>query len=388
MKWISLLIAFGLFVPIIFYGDTFNMKKKLLYPDNHIASLNALLKEEFINRAPKSRDLQIREFPTLTPWHRMTRSIECYLISPSIKTKNPQEAINVSLPYAQAYVDTINNVPLIRPYLIDFPMSLQMWNFCIGLGENEKTRLPLYFPYIASVLFNGYEFRVSCFYETITYPNGRTCHNSYDNIYDNSKGIPDEIKQMAVPRFDTVENKVPQLIPQSKKYFYLNQGMEHVYDFYKEVAQRNNLVFIAFEDVFDLDRPYDRKICAEVAYASQEKKLSLQEAKELAQKLRDEQALFYLPKPSFVCRVNGMRKDGREEQTNPINIQKYLSFRISFWDEYIDRVHAPAIAEVRVYGTRARYYVADELQRLQVVCEEEFPPFERDIPLPETPAKE
>ena len=79
-----------------------------------------------------------------------------------------------------------------------------------------------------------------------------------------------------------------------------------------------------------------------------------------------------------------MRKDGKEEKTNPINVQKYLSFRISFWDEYIDRVQAPAIAEVRVYGSRARYYVADELQRLHVVCEEEFPPFERDIPMPST----
>jgi hypothetical protein len=255
-----------------------------------------------------------------------------------------------------------------------------MWNFCIGFGENEKTHLPLYSPYIASVLFDGYKFEVSRFYETITYPGGRTCHNSYDNIYDTSKGIPEEIKQMAIPRFDTVEKKTPQSIPHSNKYLYFNQSLKPLYNFCNEFAQRNNLVFIAFEDVFDLDRPYDRKIYAETAYASQEKKLSLKEAKELALKLRDELALFCVSGPEFSGYVNGMRRDGREEKTNPVNSQKYLSFRISFWDEYIDRIQAPAIAEVRVYGTRARYYVADELQRLQVVCEEEFPPFERDIP--------
>ena len=134
-----------------------------------------------------------------------------------------------------------------------------MWNFCIGFARKKKTHLPLYSPYIASLIFDGYELEINRFYETITYPEGKTCHNSYDNIYDTSKGIPEEIQQMAIPRFDTVEKKTPQSIPHSKEYLYYNQCMKPLYNFCNAFAQRNNLVFIALEDVFDLDRPITEK---------------------------------------------------------------------------------------------------------------------------------
>ena len=381
MKGVLLLIGLGILLPILFYAGNRGMKKMLLYPDAHKEMFDQLLKEEFINRIPKSRSFVVREFPTLASLHRLTPSIRCNLGVPSIKTQDPQEALNCSLPYAQAYVDTINNIPTLRPYLIDFPMPLPMWAFFITFAENEKTHLPLYSPYICNLSFHGHKLEIMRFYETVTYPNGRTVHNGTDNIYDASKGIPDEITRMAIPRFDNKDKKIPQLIPRAKKYCYFNDCMKPWYNFCSDFAQRNDFVFIAFDGVYDMDRDYNQKIFTEAAYASQTKKLSLDEAKELSVKLRDEHASFCLSKFDFSYYVNDLRKRGEEEKTNPINLQKYLSFRLSFWDEYIDRVMAPAIAEVRVYGTRARYYVADELQRLQCVCEEEFPPFEREIPV-------
>jgi hypothetical protein len=167
----------------------------------------------------------------------------------------------------------------------------------------------------------------------------------------------------------------------AKKYCYINDGMKDHFNYYQKIARHHDLVFVAFEDVYDEDRPYNRRIFLEVAYAAQEKKLTLEEAKEFALKLREEHAEFYLSRPEFAQSINRMRKDGKEPSTNPVNVQKFLSFRVSFWDKYIDRIQAPAIAEVRIYGTRVRYYVSDELQRLVLVCEEEFPAYNRDISL-------
>jgi hypothetical protein len=379
MKKILLTVALRLFMVFTSYAEDVNIEKKLLYPDNHIASLNVLLEKEFTKRVPKSTTIHVQTFPFLASAHRLTTSVECNISVPSIKTQDPHDALLSSLPYAQAYVDTINNIPLIRPYLIDFPISLLMWEFALGCARDEKTKLPLYSPYIASLLFLGYEFEITRFYKTITYPNGRVGHNSYDNIYDESKGLPEEFTQMAIPQFDKLEQKVPQRILETKKYCYYNQGMKLFYDFYQNFAQKHGLTFVAFEKVYDLDRPYERKIFMEVAYATQEKKLTLDEAKDFALKLRDEHAQFCVSEAKISHYINALRKNGRESPANPINIQKYISFRVSFWDEYIDRVQTPAIAEIRVYGTRARYYVADELQRLKLVCEEEFSPYERDI---------
>ena len=380
MKRIVLTVVLTLFVVFAFSAEDVNMEKKLLYPDNPIASLNVFLEKEFTKRVPKSATIQVRTFPFLASAHRLTTYFDCSILVPSIKTQDPRDALLSALPYAQAYVDTINNIPLIRPYLIDFPMSLQMCDFCISLAKNEKTNSPLYSPYIASLIFSGYDFRISCYYETITYPNGRVGHNSYNSIYDMSKGLPEEFTRMAIPQFDKVEQKIPQRILEMKKYCYYNEGMKLFYDFYKKFAQGHKLTFVAFEDVFDVDQPYEEQMFMEVAYATQDKKLTLEEAKDFSVKLRDEHAQFCLSKMNISHYINALKKDGRESSTNPVNIQKYISFRVSFWDEYIDRVQAPSIAEIRVYGTRARYYVADELQRLKLVCEEEFPPYDREIP--------
>jgi hypothetical protein len=385
MKWIPLLVALALLIPIVFYASNTGTKKRLLYPDNHIASFNAILKEEFIRRVPKTTELRVRDFPTLSPWHRMTKFITCFLDAPSIKIKEQEEAIRIAIPYAQAYVDTINNTPLIRPYLTTFPMDQEMWDFCFGFAKDKKTHLPFYFPYISSLLFIGGKLEIPSFFKTVTYPNGITAHDSYDNLNDPSKEIPDEFKQVLLPRFDKKDEKIPQTIVSSKKYAYFNDCMKPTYNFCTEYAQKNGLFFIAFEDAFGYFFK-DQKIHSEIVYAAQGKLLSLDEAKKFALKFRNDHSLFYLSSPSFEEHVNSLRMEGTESRTNPVNIQKFLAFRISFWDEYIDRVQAPAIAEIQVYGTRARYFVADELQRLQLICEEEFPSLEKDIPFSEQKA--
>jgi hypothetical protein len=342
------------------------------------ADINTLLKEEVKKKLPTDRTTYVREYPILQPWHRMTDYLTLHLEVPSIHTEDPEEALRLSLPYFQAYVDSMNNVREARPYLMNFPINLLMMDFTIGFAKDKKTGLPLYEPCIASLLFCGRDLEITRFYRKITYPNGRTCTNSYDNIYDQSKGLPPEIKQAEIPRFDAEKPKKPISIPSVVEYRYLNDSGKNEFEYLQAFGKKNELIFLAFESAFPY--PIERSVFAEVAYATQEKRISLEEAKALALRIQKGLAEFHIKDGRFTRFVNRKRTEGKPTFENPVNVQRFMGFRVSFWDQYIDRVAPPAIAEFRVYGTKACYYTADEHQRLQLVCEEEFAPFELDIP--------
>ena len=380
MKWfilcVSLLLLFS-FVYLSFNRPSF---QRSVAAESLNGRLCDRLQESVLKRIPKGRSGRVREFPMPQPWHRMTNYLTLHLEVPSIKTEDPEEALKLSLPYLQAYVDAINNVREIRPYLMNFPMDFLMMNFIIGFAKDEKTHLPLYDPYIASLLFDG-NLRITRFYKNITFPNGRVCTNAYDNVYDQSKGLPEAIKQMEIPRFDVGKPENPIPIPQATEYRYLNDSAKNEFDFLTDFAKQNNLIFIALESAFPY--PIDPVIFGDIAFAAQERLVTLEEAKQLALKIQKEYILFAIKMGWFDHHINKARVEGREAYTGTINAQRYVGFRVSFWDKYIDRVKPPAIAEFRVYGTKACYYVADEYQRLQLVHEEEFPRFEVDVPLSE-----
>ena len=53
-------------------------------------------------------------------------------------------------------------------------------------------------------------------------------------------------------------------------------------------------------------------------------------------------------------------------------VPEQLAYRISFWDENIDRPVAPYIAEIRLLDGKLSYFTADENQQLVLVFEESF----------------
>ena len=89
MKWI-LLSSLLASRSIVFYAGTFRMEKKLLYPDNHIASLNVLLKEEFIKRVPNLRPWRFENFLRLAPWHSTDPS--CWMLSSGPLDRNTRSS--------------------------------------------------------------------------------------------------------------------------------------------------------------------------------------------------------------------------------------------------------------------------------------------------------
>ena len=57
---------------------------------------------------------------------------------------------------------------------------------------------------------------------------------------------------------------------------------------------------------------------------------------------------------------------------SPTPIPEQFAYRISFWDENIDRPVAPYIAEIRLFDGELSYFTADENQQLVLTFEEAF----------------
>ena len=196
------------------------------------------------------------------------------------------------------------------------------------------------------------------------------------------KCVPNSNEQMTsfdIPRFDQPGKRAPKAIPQAETYSFYHSARAREFSFCKELAEKNNLIFIAFDFLDASEEPSQMAYCSNLTYAAQEKRIALSEAQRRFGCFQLH-AAFYDREGRLKHVVNWARKKNDEEMTNPINAQKYLRIRVSFWDMYIDRIQAPHIAEVRVEGSKARYYVADELQRLQLFFEEELPAITVNVP--------
>ena len=371
-KWILLLMLVA-FLPLALYAEGF-FGGKLLYSDSLNAKLNRLLQEELQKRIPKDRSYRIT-FPLhMSTRHRLTEWIQCTIQLPTTKIENPQEALELFLPYARAYVDTINNVREARPYFMNFPFTLDMCDLLVDFARDPKTNMFYCDPFLSEVAWDGPTFNI--------FRMDKEKSGVYIDVYKTTNMPPESLQKLEIPHFDS--KKVPTPIPEATKYSYFNDELEKEFDFYRKFAKQNGLLFLAWELVFNEKcRQSFKNRCMEAAFAAQEKYLTLEESKELASKTREAFIQFALPYVKIKNWANNYRERGEEVLTPHINLQEYMSFRISFWDQYIDRIKPPHIAEIWVTGTKARYYVSNELQQLQLVHEEDIPSYDMEIPVPE-----
>lgn len=367
--------------PFALYSDGL-FGGRLLYSDAINAKLNRLLQKELQKRIPRDRSYRIT-FPLhMSTRHRLTDSVKCMIQLPTIKIEDPQEALEIFISYGRAYVDTINNVREARPYFETFPYPIDMWDLTLDFARDPKTDMFFYDPFLSGVYTMGHKLIINRLYKEKKMPSGRVCRDVYVNIYENPNGFPESLRKLEIPSFDS--KKVPTRIPEATTYSYFNDCLENEFDFYRKFSKQNGLTFLALECVFnEKSRQSFKNGCMEAAFAAQEKYLTLEESKELASKTREAIIQFALPYVKIKNWANNYRERGEEVLTPHINLQEYMSFRISFWDQYIDRVKPPHIAEIWVTGTKARYYVSNELQQLQLVHEEDVPSYDMEIPVPE-----
>ena len=348
--------------------------------DQFIRQLDQHLTSELLQRLPKSRTWVAKILPTMVNHHRLTNWFELDLRFSSLEVKSQKEAIEIVYPYFRAYLDTLNNVQVIRPYLMEFPIPFTSLDFSAQFQNKSKDTKPFPISNVLAVCIHPNYFKIIQLNPDETLQNCAWARHI--NIYPTPEKYPDEFLALALPHLESLATRdsISLLENTVFSHFCLNTKKEFL--FCQNLAHSNDLLLIAFECIDPSPGPHALRMGISTAYAAQEKRISLDEAKTLVMRLRALHMPFYQHNLRFIGSVNDARKEGLEVLSPQINAQRYFSMRLSFWDKYIDRIKPPHIAEVRVYGEKARYYTCDELQRLQLVYEEDLPPYELEIPVP------
>jgi hypothetical protein len=124
---------------------------------------------------------------------------------------------------------------------------------------------------------------------------------------------------------------------------------------------------IGTADYFDCD--YQSDIWA-ISFASHER-LNLDQARELVKNLTQEIWHHYKINKEYATHQKDVY--ARKSTKSPDIIPSLVGFKISFWDENIDRILPPHIAEIKTYEGHVYYYFADpETQYLKEPIVETF----------------
>ena len=268
--------------------------------------------------------------------------------------------------YVDIYRDflrSVNSIRILRPYLASFPLTPEScW---LTLSFDDCNGDPLHLPYIASAILNheiinftqyqGFDGDNMSLYKSV-------CKRSAREI----QGLK-ELYTPSCPR-GTVNPK-----PQLPGYAHLPGecvlpavGAEE--ELIEKFCKQNNLAFtiwgVVGKHYFD-SRPFQFALRGSQT-------LSLEQAKSLAARCNKELLSFTQTNQMYKDYIKERSTWRNEKYPSPTPIPEQLAYRISFWDENIDRPVAPYIAEIRLLDGRLSYFTADENQQLVLVSEESF----------------
>ena len=272
------------------------------------------------------------------------------------------------LSYLEKIVEVLNTTPQIRPYVQRFPFDAGDVRVSMMLSYKGKVRMWEGTPRIY----------VASFYDGNIHI-GRWVRREGPSVSDEDLLIvpQQEIADILLPpsRLNK-EIKIEIAIPACQKYEDLiTEGQKEMFQFCAQWAQKEGFIYL-FEQWYTRDgfTTYEERIkwCLGNTYCAQEKRLSLDEAKEMVRKASQAHLAYYQKEDMAKRQITTIQKehnlpvDGKPRQEN-------LSLRFLFWDKYIDYVEPPYIAEIYTFGRKASYFTADDRQRLVLVAEEELP---------------
>lgn len=256
-------------------------------------------------------------------------------------------------------IKRVHDIRILRPFLSEFPLD-PMENFFLHLifKKTKKERYPgPYLSYMKSD--NG----------ILKYARG----SFNENPSTVEKGIiaedvleeKDPFAIRGVPRkpCDSIP-KVPTWISFGSSFFwrsrtFLENFEEHLFQLCKE--KELLLLVVGFVGPKRTDgRPFGFSL---MGY----QQLDLSEAKKLAHECYKKTAAFVQKNKCCLKKMKECFEKKYKAYPSATFIPEYVAFRISFWDQYIDRPVSPYIAEIRLFDGRLFYYTADEGQNLKLV---------------------
>ena len=313
--------------------------------------------------------------PYLLTEPRITNALELRIRLPFLMLKDPDESERIFRKYFHKVLEIVNSTPEIRPYLPRFPIDSHEIFFLIILGKGEDPKLPPLKPYISSAWCNHGKIQLGW-----DLPRENE-HIHKDNL-EVIRSIPAEevFEKVATETLSKKGQKTERKIEGAKKFNDI-LGSQKTFDFGQKFSTKEGLIFIAYNGaIVEFTYMGRQKMCLQMVYCGQEKFLSLEEAKNLVRRACRDHLEFYQKDKDSQALITHLQKDQSLPEDGIARLDN-MALRFTFWDKYIDRVQPPHIAEMRVYGKHAQYFVSDELQRLKLMYEEDLSPHEIDTTL-------
>lgn len=258
-------------------------------------------------------------------------------------------------------LDRLNSIRRIRPFLAEFPLTPASCDLYLTFRDKEKhIRMP---PYVQSIRL---------FHEVLEINPYRSFDKEKEALQKANVKLParEVLQEFYTP---TLPPKQPGPKPKIPPLTRLSWRCDTAWGasrlrFLKRFCHAHGLeitiIGVAGSHAFD------RKPFGFALRGSQ--RLSLDEARQLAATCSKELMAYAKNDPPL---IEYMKKRGANplfEDPATVAEPRHCAFRISFWDEDIDRVQAPAIAEIRINGESFQYFTADEHQRLVLTLEETY----------------
>lgn len=299
-------------------------------------------------------------FPPCLSRYGYTYSLDILIDLKNVKLTSIPEIEKL---HADIYEDIflkINSIKSIRPFLASFPLSPDTFSVSIGFDDEKGNHfLP---PYFMSIIMrpNNFEF-IQFDKESCTHPGKIILTKPLaDSIflkkfYEYKVARKPSLQKPVVPEVSYILNGFPPY-------------EDAVFGFANDFSSKNKLHFVDLCHVkseFGDTTPFEF-----ILYGI--KQLQKDEARALGAKCardflkfvqNDKRALEYMEKRS---------KDPRMKDTATFPDINHIAFRISLWDENIDRQPEPYIADILFCDGKFRYFTSDEGQRLMLAFEESF----------------
>jgi hypothetical protein len=295
-------------------------------------------------------------YPTVSS-NELTHSFRISAFTTNKKYSSVEEAEDIFFEICSDVLHKLNSVRVIRPFLAEFPITLNSVVFSLKFWDGEENYYSK--PYFASVYLDREK--------TLNFSQGigdnlkyivkkQACElNRAKKLYEfpMNRDIGKTQSRVDIPVYEVPSNNqtiTKQTLSFSQSFCLKNQ-LHHV----------TSSIGYSFKDT----RPF------EIALRGNQQ-LKLDEARTLIATCSKEFLAFIRSKKEQVEYVKRRKTWPNESFYGDFPEPNHFAIRISFWDEYVNRVPEPYIAEIRVAGESFKYYTADEGQRLVLVYEESW----------------
>jgi hypothetical protein len=298
-----------------------------------------------------------RDIPTIGPEYGLKYSLYVRVDLVDVQTTSVNETLNIYTNFYSDFLTKLNSIKNIRPFLAEFPITPNTFHLGVMFFKNNQ-------------------------FEDVNPPFIDATLSDHDNVWMNqyeNKGLNSFFKTifrrpvMSIPEISQLIAQGVKRGPNTGKPLLLaTEFTTHgVFDqipceFAPSFCKQHNLHFITSWKASTAFDPL-----SEFSFALMgNQQILLDEARKIGAMCAKQFFEYAMSRPEAVKLIVEGNKNRPKSLLHPEAGD--FDFRISFWDENIDRQEQPYIAEIRFYGNTFKYFTSDEGQRLVLVYEESF----------------